>query len=145
MGLSCVIGKLNRLNALAEGYIAKRLVQDHLPVLRNHIPLFYILPESQKGVAFHELVAIWGLSKSTISEIVGRYEKLGLIEKHMCGEDKRSVYIALTDKALVLKRQLEGIESDFLKELMHDLSAEEQRLFTAFLDRMITSCKSCKE
>lgn len=144
MGLTCPIGKLNRIHQMAETYIAERLLHDNLPVLRNHLPLFYLLPETGEPIQFLTLVERWGLSKSTISEIVARYEKIGLLSKCVCGEDKRSVYIAMTPEAVQIKRQLEAIEFDFMNQLLESLSMEERELFTDFLDRIIGHCKGCK-
>ncbi len=135
MSLTCVIGKINRINKLAEDYVNMRLKKDHIPVLRSHISLFYILPESGELLKFQDLVDIWGVSKSSASEVIVKYEAMGLIEKIACKEDKRSVYISLRPEAIVLKRRFENIEKDFIEIVLADMTDAERLQFSEFLDR----------
>lgn len=139
MSLTCIIGKLNRLNQMAESYVTMRLQRDQIPVLRSHLPLFYILPADGAQMRFQELVDRWGASKSTISEIVAKYEHLGLLEKCVCGEDKRNVFIAMKPEAIALKKQFEGIEQDFLEHILANLSESERNQFSAYLESAIVT------
>ncbi|MGW7543805.1 MarR family winged helix-turn-helix transcriptional regulator [Streptomyces sp. NPDC054770] len=63
------------------------------------------------------------LSQSALSRLIGRLEKDGLVERSVCVEDRRGVWVALTAKGralhaevrplqrAVLERMLEGPES----------------------------------
>lgn len=135
MSLTCVIGKINQLNKLAEDYIAMRLKKDQIPVLRSHVSLFYILPENGELLKFQDLVDAWGVSKSSASEVIVKYEAMGLIKKIACEEDKRSVYVALKPEAVALKRKFESIEKDFVEIVLADMTASERLMFKGFLDR----------
>lgn len=57
------------------------------------------------------------LSQSALSRLIGRLEKDGLVERTVCVEDRRGVWVALTAKG-------------------HDLHAEVRPLQRAVLDRM---------
>jgi DNA-binding MarR family transcriptional regulator len=138
MALTCVIGKINQMNKLAEEYVNLRIKQDQLPVLRSHVSLFYILPESGEKMRFQDLVDIWGVSKSSASEVVVKYEQMGLLEKCICGEDRRNVFVSLKPEAVALKRKFEKIEQDFLELILADLSEEEKEQFSEYLDRAIS-------
>lgn len=138
MALTCVIGKINHMNKLAEDYVNQRLKEIQCPVLRSHVHLFYILPESGEKMKFQDLVDVWGVSKSSASEVIVKYENMGLIEKCACGEDKRSVFVSLKPEAVALKRQFEKIEQEFLELILSDLTEVEKELFSAFLDRAIS-------
>lgn len=135
MSLTCVIGKINQLNKLAEDYIAMRLKKDQIPVLMSHISLFYILPENGEVLKFQDLVDVWGVSKSSASEVIVKYEDLGLIEKIACKEDKRSVYVSLKPEAIALKRKFESIEKDFIEIVLADMTESERLKFKELLDR----------
>ncbi len=138
MALTCVIGKINQMNKLAEEYVNLRIKQDQLPVLRSHVSLFYILPESGEKMRFQDLVDIWGVSKSSASEVVVKYEQMGLLEKCTCADDKRNVFVSLKPEAVALKRKFEKIEQDFLELILADLSEEEKGQFSEYLDRAIS-------
>ncbi|MFD7706317.1 MarR family transcriptional regulator [Streptomyces sp. NPDC059785] len=54
------------------------------------------------------------LSQSALSRLIGRLEKDGLVERTICREDRRGVWVALTDKgrdlhAEALPRQREAL------------------------------------
>lgn len=142
MQLTCVIWKIHHIQQLAEKHVTLRLQQDQIPVLRNHIPLFYILPENGEGMLFHDLVANWGLSKSSISEIVARYEAMGYVSKLTCGEDKRSVNVHLSREGMCVKQRLLKIEADFLDEILKGYSDEEREQFNGYLDQVIRNGSS---
>lgn len=57
-----------------------------------------ILYKEYKEIEFKNLVKILGISKSTTSDIVTKYEKLGLIKKENKTTDKRLLYISFTEK-----------------------------------------------
>lgn len=134
MTLTCVIGKINRINKMAEDYIAMRLKKDQIPVLRSHISLFYILPESGDFMKFQDLVDLWGVSKSSASEVIVKYETMGLLTKVACKEDKRSVFVSLKPEAVTLKRKFERIEKDFIEIVLADMSEADRLQFSKFLD-----------
>lgn len=137
MQLRCVIWKINHIHQMAEKHISSCLKRDQIPVLRSHMPLFFILPENGEGILFHDLVERWNSSKSSTSEIVAKYEALGYVTKCTCGEDKRSIYISLTPEGFAMKQKLQKIESDFLEEILKGYTDEEKELFGEFLDRVI--------
>ncbi|GGO96275.1 MarR family winged helix-turn-helix transcriptional regulator [Wenjunlia tyrosinilytica] len=71
-----------------------------------------------------ELAGSAHLSQSALSRLVGRLEKDGLVERTMCSDDRRGVYVCLTDTGrqrvesarpthrAVLGRQLTGRPAD---------------------------------
>ena len=42
----CIIGKIEEIELISHRYMEKRIKEENLPILKNHIPLFYILPEN---------------------------------------------------------------------------------------------------
>lgn len=56
-----------------------------------------------------------------------------LIERLPCAEDRRVVYISITDKGLML---LDDISKDYKKDLLENLSEEEAQQLSNLLDKM---------
>lgn len=133
----CIIGKINQISTYSNKFVVKRLKEEGLPILQNHIPLFYILPEDGSTLLFNEVANIWGISKSSLSDIINKYEGQGLIKKSMCSEDKRSVYISLTPEAFYIKQRLESMEAEFLDILLYDFDKSQRKTFDDNIDKAI--------
>ena len=88
MNKGCILGKINQINSISNKFIAKKIKEENLPILLNHVPLFYILPEDGTTMIFNEIASIWEISKSSLSDIINKYENQGLIKKCDCSEDK---------------------------------------------------------
>lgn len=137
MNKKCIIGKINEISSNANKFISKRIKEKGLPILQNHIPLFYILPEDGSALLFNEISNIWEISKSSLSDIINRYENIGLIKKCMCSEDKRSVYISLTKEAIDIKRALENMEAEFLDLALCNFDNNERQTFEENIDKCL--------
>ena len=139
MGNRCIIGKLNEISLISSRYVEKRIKEENLPILKNHISLFYILPESGEKMLFNDLAKAWGISKSSLSEMIVKYENIGLIKKCVCEAERRSVYISLLPEAVKIKRTLEGIEKEFLNKIMVDFTECERLSFEGALNKALKS------
>ncbi len=135
----CIIGKINGISFISNKYIDKRIKEENLPILRNHIPLFYILPENGDKILFNTLAKKWGISKSSLSEMIVKYENIGLIEKCVCEADRRSVYISLLPDCIKIKRVLQQIEKEFLEKIMVNFTECEKKTFESALDKALKS------
>lgn len=124
MECKCIIGNINSISDISNKFLDKKIKKDNLPVLRNHIKLFYIIPQKGDKMLFNELSKIWGISKSSLSDIIYKYENLGFIEKNECKNDKRTVYLNLTEKAIPIINKLDSYEEEFLDILLHDFGDE---------------------
>lgn len=133
----CIIGKIDKICSISDRYIAKRIKEEDLPILRNHISLFYILPEDGTALLFNEIANMWEISKSSLSDIIAKYENQGLVKKCCCFQDKRSVYISLTPKALYIKEKLDEIENEFLDLLLKNFSKSERDVFENNIDKAL--------
>jgi DNA-binding MarR family transcriptional regulator len=63
------------------------------------------LPEHSAKVA--TIAKSVHLSQSALSRVIGRLETAGLLERHMCPEDRRAVNVRLTEEGL--RRQTEAL------------------------------------
>ena len=63
------------------------------------------------------------LSQSALSRLIGRLEKDGLLERSVCAEDRRGVFVTLTGKGRDLHAQVLPIQRDVLARMLDDGSA----------------------
>lgn len=133
----CLIGKVNEISSSYSKFIVKKIKNEGLVILQNHKSLFYILPEDGSPLLFNQISNIWGISKSSLSDIINKYESQGLIKKCICYEDKRSVYISLTSKGVDIKQKLDSIETEFLDLLLSDFDKNKRESFEANIDKAL--------
>jgi DNA-binding MarR family transcriptional regulator len=138
----CIMGKINTICDISHKYAMKRINEEKLPVLRNHAPLFYILPGDGTPLLFNEIANIWKISKSSLSDIVVKYENQGLIKKCSCSEDKRSVYISLTPEAVIIKEKLYGIQDEFLNLLLNTFDEDQRDTFEKDMDKALSNLET---
>jgi len=133
----CIISKINKISEASSKFIKKRINDEQLPILQNHATLFDILPEDGSKMLFNEIASIWKISKSSLSDIINKYESQGLIKKCVCNEDKRSVYISLTSEAIYINQKLQIMEKDFLDLLLKDFDEEQRKIFENNIDNVL--------
>ncbi|MEV0979407.1 MarR family transcriptional regulator [Streptomyces sp. NPDC049915] len=73
-------------------------------------------PDDQCRV--QNLVGQVHLSQSALSRLIGRLEKDGLIERSVCAEDRRGVWVALTDKGRQLHTQVQPLQREVLERML---------------------------
>lgn len=134
---TCIIGKINEISSNYNKLIVKRINQEKLPILLNHISLFYILPKDGTSLLFNEIASIWKISKSSLSDIVNKYEKQELIKKCICSKDKRSIYISLTKEGLLIKQKVKCMESELLDILLNDFDNNQREIFEENINKAL--------
>ena len=141
MKQGCLLGKISEINTYLHKFIVKKIKDEHIPILQNHMPLFFILPEDGSAMVFNEISNIWDISKSSLSDIINKYEAQGLIKKTMCSEDKRSVYISLEPEALLIKRKLMAMETEFLESMLSTFDQVKKEQFQEHVDEALCNLK----
>jgi Transcriptional regulators len=137
MKKGCILGKINEISSISSKFIAKKIKEERLPILLNHIHLFFILPDDGSAMIFNEISNIWDISKSSLSDIINKYEVQGLIKKCVCSEDKRSVYISLTSEGLDIKNKLLNIEDEVLNIMLKYFDENEKEVFQENIDKVL--------
>lgn len=136
-----ILDKINEINSISNKFIDKKIKEEGLPILQNHIPLFYILPEDGSALIFNEISNIWEISKSSLSDIINKYESQGLIKKCNCLEDKRTVYVSLKSEALYIVRKLLSIEAEFLGLMLNDFDNNEKQIFEKNINKSLKNIR----
>lgn len=139
----CVLSMINEINSLSNEWIKKEIKALHVPVLINHVPLFYIL-EDDDSMEFRFLREKWKISKSSLSDILHKYEDLGYVEKDSTCEDKRCVMIRLTAKGLDLKKEFLKIEANILNTMVSGYSEEERGKLEKDIVNILNNMKKAK-
>lgn len=122
--MGCIIGDFKSIVKSAEKISRQELKSRNLPVLSQHIIIFHLIANQQ--VLFNKLQRELQYSKSTLSDAINRYEDLGLIEKIECVNDKRNLYVRLTDNGLKVWAELCLIDEVIKAQLFKDIAQEEK-------------------
>lgn len=142
MKYECVIGKMRDINSNTDKFFTKRINEERMPILINHIPLFYILSFNKEPILFNELSKEWGISKSSLSDIINKYQKLGFVNKYSCNDDKRSVYLSLTEEGVKIKDMLGNFEMELIEFLFKDFDTNEREVFEKRIDHVLRNSNS---
>jgi DNA-binding MarR family transcriptional regulator len=59
------------------------------------------------------------LSQSALSRVIGRLETAGLVERHMCAEDRRAINVRLTSEGLSRQTEAQPTQRRVLAERLH--------------------------
>ncbi|AMP20022.1 hypothetical protein AZF37_01465 [endosymbiont 'TC1' of Trimyema compressum] len=98
-----------------------------------------MLISKKESVTQGELLAIMGIRAASLSQLLCKIERKGLISRSKDLEDKRSVVISITDLGeAVLKESMNDQQTKF-KELFSSLSEEEQFNLSNLLEKLLTS------
>jgi DNA-binding MarR family transcriptional regulator len=96
-----------------------------------------------RQIKMSDLALYLGLDKSTISGLIDRAEKRGLVHRTSNAQDRRGVDVALTAAGLALAALGAQEIQQRLSPMATTLSRAEQRRLTALLERMLRGC-SCE-
>jgi DNA-binding MarR family transcriptional regulator len=96
-----------------------------LAILRDHEP------------TMAELAAHLGLERSSVSGLIDRGVRRGLVRRDASNEDGRSVRVSLTPDGQRLASLLTGEIGDLIRPMTRSLSPAEQKRLSALLSKMV--------
>ncbi len=137
--MDCTIGKYNRLHEQINLYAKSRLDQEQIEIDPKYFPIFHLLMNGK--LLFNELQLKTELSKSTLSDVINKFVKSGYLEKVTCINDKRSIYIRLTNKGEVVVQKINKIDAEFNEMAFNGLSDAEILAFNQQLDQIFKNLK----
>lgn len=91
-----------------------------------------------------ELAEIIGIKESTLTSLLDRMEREGLITKESDDCDRRKKLVVLTDKGREVKTKLTVVAEKFKNDATRNLSQEQVESFQKILDIMVNSVKETK-
>ncbi|HEX3816078.1 MAG TPA: MarR family transcriptional regulator [Mycobacteriales bacterium] len=66
-----------------------------------------------------ELADAVHLSQSALSRVIGRLEREGLVSRSLCDQDRRGIWVCLTDEGRDRHTQAQPTQQEVLAELLH--------------------------
>ncbi len=102
------------------------------------VRLLGILRDREPGIV--ELADVLNLDKSSVSGLVDRAQRRGLVERASSNStDGRAIRVILTEQGRTMASQFAERVSDALAQLVNDLSPAQRRQLAAQAGRIVTS------
>ncbi len=122
--MGCIIGDLKFIVKVADNIAKDELKKQNIPVLSQHAIIFHLI--NDQHILFSRLQAELQTSKSTLSDAIHKYEELGLIEKIGCDQDKRNLYVGLTDEGKIVWKKIADIDEIIKDVLFKDFESNDR-------------------
>ncbi len=90
----------------------------------------------QNGISFHKLSKQLNLTSPTLTGIVDRLEKNGMVKRCPNPKDRRSILISLTEKGREVVPKIRKALTEANQAFLSSLSHEEELILREFLDRL---------
>jgi DNA-binding MarR family transcriptional regulator len=122
--------------------ILAREMQTETEVSLEWYSILLILTQSQDGeMRPSDLADQIGLSRSATTRLIDRLERNGLVERRVCGSDRRGTYVSLTPRGQEVFRKagrvhLRGIDEHVGSHLTNDELAQLKALLGKLADRV---------
>ncbi|MDI9418860.1 MAG: MarR family transcriptional regulator [Firmicutes bacterium] len=100
-----------------------RKALDHYQLTIPQIALIILLHEN-KEMSVTDLSQKMGLSKSTVSGIIDRLERIGIVKRKRSDQDRRVVTTVLTEQFQLRGSELERSFNDLLCEIFNTVSEQ---------------------
>jgi DNA-binding MarR family transcriptional regulator len=126
---------LAQASFVVQGALERRAAHAGLSMIQ--VRLLGVLRDREPTI--NELSALLGLDKSSVSGLVDRAERRGVVTRRPSETDRRSVRVSLTSEGRGLVEAVAArVEAD-LKELLGPLAAAERRTLTTLLSRVLVA------
>ncbi|MBF8378802.1 MarR family transcriptional regulator [Alicyclobacillus mali] len=93
-----------------------------------------VVPQAKSS----DLARIAGLSPGAITQVCDELVRLGYVERVRSSEDRRVVYVILTDRGRSHLRELTRDRAVKIAHLLDKLGEEDARVFLELLERLVT-------
>ena len=98
--------------------------------------ILYVLWQ-EDGISIKALSSQCGLAITSLTSMLERMEKQGLLRRESDEKDKRKTLLFLTDRAYALREDYEAVSAQMGAVFYEGFSEEEIRLFESFLRRVL--------
>ncbi|GAA1564270.1 MarR family winged helix-turn-helix transcriptional regulator [Leucobacter aridicollis] len=118
----------------ADGQVAERVGLD---IEDSEIRIIYLLGARTSELRPADVADMLGVTRPTLSKSLTRLRNAHLIESTVTEQDRRSVYVSLSEEGRDAYRRLVDLGIGLIDEANADMSKEELRLVGNFLDRFV--------
>ena len=130
----CIFFLLSKANQEGLEYWGKQVA--HLHVTPVQALVLNFLGEEDE-ITSHELGRRLQLTSGTLTGILDRLEKMGLIERRPHPEDGRAILVCLTDRGLDHASEIHGLFIEANHDFLRDFSQEEEVFFRGLIKRLL--------
>jgi DNA-binding MarR family transcriptional regulator len=116
---------------------SKILKENNLDLFNPSQGRIIFLLFQRENIPIHELVEQTQLTKSTLSSHLDNLENLGFVKKIQSKDDKREIFIILTEKASKLKQNFIDVSKTMTNLFYDGFSEEEINQFEDYLQRCL--------
>lgn len=128
-----VISLISRIREKVNRFIIQEMVKQGVDGIgTSHGDIIYALLHKHR-LTMAELSTKIHKDKSTVTALVDKLVRLGLVMKERDQEDTRYVYVTLTGKGKELEPVFESVSSAMLKQFYRDITEEEQKTLLTIL------------
>ncbi|MGL4698069.1 MarR family winged helix-turn-helix transcriptional regulator [Enterococcus larvae] len=109
---------VSQLIAVVDNELEVQLKEEASLALNEFYVLYFLSIEESKKMRLQHLQEKVGLSQSALSRLISRMEdkRCGVINRHICTDDKRGIYVSITDKGLEKVEKAEDVVDTVLKQ-----------------------------
>ncbi len=130
------VGQMQLIGEKFTEYLKKELKKREIPINGNHIGFFIILADFNNKLEFKEIAEIARKSKSSLCDIVDRYEDQGLAQREHSSANKKTVYVKLTSEGLKYSREIKEITDQYFDKITRNLNEKQIKEIEGILDIM---------
>lgn len=130
------ISLMSRIREKVNRFLVQEMAKQGLEGIgTSHGDIIYALLHTER-LTMAEISTRIHKDKSTVTALVDKLVRLGLVTKVRDQEDTRYVYVALTARGQRLETVFEAISADMLKQFYRNISEEEQQTLLAILQKI---------
>lgn len=127
------ISLISKIREKVNRFIVAEMVKQGLDGIgTSHGDIIYALLQKHR-LTMADISARINKDKSTVTALVDKLVRLGLVTKERDQEDTRFVYVTLTEKGRELETVFEAISADMLEQFYRNISEQEQEALLSIL------------
>lgn len=92
-----------------------------------------------EGLSQTDIVALTGIDRSTVADVVRRMKKKGLLDRRRTREDTRTYAVTLTNEGKRVVRTIDSLAKKVDEQLLAALSAKDRLIFINSLQSIIAA------
>ena len=100
--------------------------------------ILYVLWEHEK-LSFSDVGKYTSLAKTTLTSMIDRMEENGLVERIPDKEDRRQIYVSITEKARKYRQKYNQVSDEMSAIFYKGFSGDEIRRLDAMLERILNN------
>ena len=126
-------------------WVAQRRFTQHVGrhglTLPQYLTLAFLIRSQHNRCAMKQLAEATQQDAATMTGVIDRLERLGLVERRRNPLDRRMVLVQPTDAAVALYEQIRRSRKDMVREFFEPFDNEEMHTLLSMLDRLVTSLR----